>query len=407
MKMMILSRCLLNFLLLIVIILIATLTGCASQYSAQSEGLTGDRILFVTYAKAGTASLFIVNADGTGLSKLTDLTNIWEDWPCVSYSWNPVISPDKKKIAYFSSNGYLSILNMDDAKVTDLMEVNVGSGGQYLAWSPDGSKIAYVNSDGNLHVVNIDGTGDRELATANGASYSPGGAQGLGAWMKDQIRRPVWSSDGKLILFDDFRTPDSMSVGLSLHPMQSVKNRAIYSVNTDISDIERTKLVELAVVGGSMSYGNKILISIYKYSKDETEFYIMNDDGTDRKPLVPLSTSLASIPMWSPDGNVIAYFSRSHVLKMIDASTLEDIPLNVELKVGGFYEAYDNHNTGFYVDEGNFIWSPDSHHIAYVHRKSLDEFAEIRIVRNDLSCEFLTLRLSETDQDIELIGWVN
>jgi hypothetical protein len=403
MKVVNVSRPLLSFLLIFLVIAMLTPTACfnSETNSAQSEGLTGDRILFVTYAKSGTASLFIVNADGTGLSKLTDLANIWDVWPCVSYVWNPVLSPDKKSVAYFSSDDYLSILNIDDAEATNLMKVDLGNKDPYLAWSPDGSKIAYVNGDGDLHVVNIDGSGDRELATANGANYTfsksvPGG------WHEDQIRRPVWSSDGKLILFDDFNTPGSMSVGLSLYPMQRVEYRAVFSVNTDISDIKRPKLLHnKAVVGGSMSYGTQVMIFIYE-DEDHTVLFVMNDDGKDLHALFDYSTDY---PMWSPDGSIISYIW-GFTLKMIDAATRKDIPLNVELEVGGYYQADDNHNTAFAVEEGNFIWSPDSQHIAYVHRKSLDEFAEIRIVRRDLSHEFLVFRLSVTDQDVALIGWV-
>lgn len=95
----------------------------------------------------GTASLYVINVDGTGERRLTWTTG-------------------------------------DDT---------------HPSWSPDGSRIVYdSNRDGewNLYAIKPDGTDDRRLTF-------PGAARTL-----TFARHPAWSPDGRRIAFDSERDTD-------------------------------------------------------------------------------------------------------------------------------------------------------------------------------------------------------
>jgi Tol biopolymer transport system component len=398
MKQSILSRRLVS-LLIVATTLTVVLAGCATPHSAQSEGLAGDRVLFVTFQYSSLSnrlpedtsffSFYIVNADGTKLSKLVDV----ETGESGRFVWSPCflsLSCDRKRVAYFSSEGYLSILNIDDGKVTKLKETGQQNGDRYVAWSPDDSRIAYVDGS-SLHLINADGTDDRELASRNRKEYYTYG------YISDRIRNPIWSADGTRILFDDFTAPPSIEYSIwSGTPAGEAKNlryRAVYAV--DIDSGEKSKVFDKAVVRSPTSYyGKKVLVEAWS-EEDFNKWFVMNDDGTARKEFPVLSSrEQVGIRSLSPDGSAIAYLSTvvgypdDYDLKMIDTTTGEDIPVKARLKSGGC-----------------ITWSPDSQHIAYVTGESGN--FEIHIVRRDLSCGFLAYRLSDPNNPyIDLVAWV-
>jgi Tol biopolymer transport system component len=89
----------------------------------------------------GQGQLYVVNADGTGLSQLTD------NWPS-----NPVWSPDGQQIAYSMSQTatpgteqmvvYVSAVDGSDTR-------NLSNDPEYVdtgpSWSPDGREVAFVS----------------------------------------------------------------------------------------------------------------------------------------------------------------------------------------------------------------------------------------------------------------------
>ena len=149
----------------------------------------GRKLAFVGNS-SGRLDVYVVNADGSGLRRLTRVS-----W--VGFSW----SPDGRRMAFVKRvrcdwkcgrNSELWLMNADGSR-----QRRVVQGEQISAaptWSPDGQTLMYESSYrpspsnpklkywwlSELFRVNVDGSGKRRLAY---------GAQ------------PVWSPDGKQVLF--------------------------------------------------------------------------------------------------------------------------------------------------------------------------------------------------------------
>jgi Tol biopolymer transport system component len=349
------------------------------QPPSSSEGLAGDRILFATF-KAGEGlfeSLYLLDVGSTQVTKLIDLNAPGDPgWPPFS------LSQDGERVAYFSSDGYLSIFNLNDKSITKVVEAQQEEGDEYAAWSPDESQITYVCGR-RLYIVNADGTDEKELAFSKSGLYVPEGG------IADQIRHPVWSADGERILFDDFHVPSEMYGG----PRQA-DYRTVYAVNIDSG--EKTEVFKRAVIESPTSYSAELMVYGYSEGTSPT-LLIVGDDGTMRKELPGLSD--ARYFRRSPDGGIIAYLTTAFdegihsELKMVDATTGEEIPLKARLSADAL------------------IWSPDSQHIAYV-KTGLEITDEIHIVRRDSSHDSFIYHLPEppeaeyASRSIVLIAWL-
>jgi TolB protein len=142
----------------------------------------------------GTTNLWVMNADGSGATPLTKLTTALTD----GFSW--VWSPDGSKFAFASrraldgsdalnTNGTSNIwvVNADGSGVTPLTRLTAADS-SFPAWSPDGSKVFFASAralDGsdnpapnrtlNIWLVNADGSAATPLTknTAGGSSTQP------------------------------------------------------------------------------------------------------------------------------------------------------------------------------------------------------------------------------------------
>ncbi|MEJ7570262.1 MAG: hypothetical protein WKF41_18615 [Gaiellaceae bacterium] len=161
--------------------------------------------------------LFLINADGSGIRRLTYSPKLQE----VDAAW----SPDGKAIAFagypqqpFGGSSYTKVyvMNADGTQPHKLVD-----GAGQPAWSPDGRELAYSKLEwpGGIRIRAVDGTSTRRLPDGRNPAWSPDGRKiayvdgPLWVRLSDGSGKarliskwgypggPTWSSDGKQIVF--------------------------------------------------------------------------------------------------------------------------------------------------------------------------------------------------------------
>jgi len=159
------------------------LTTTTSYQTQPSWSPDGSKIVFTSY-RDGDANIYVMNADGSGQTQLTS-TTAHDEWP----SW----SPDGSKIVFRSlRNGQDDLYLMDPDGQNQTRLTTDPSTEFQPTWSPDGLKIAFCSQrDGNEEIYMINADGTNELRITNNPS-------------SDQA--PEWSADGTLLAFGSSRS---------------------------------------------------------------------------------------------------------------------------------------------------------------------------------------------------------
>jgi Tol biopolymer transport system component len=176
---------------------------------ASTAKLNG-RIAF-TSTRNGFRDIFLMDPDGSNQRQLTFGSVNPADGFRRTATWSPMWSPDGTKIAFMANLEYktynLYIMNADGTRIRKITDAN-GIDVSNIAWSPDGTKLAFDHACGttgdslcpiDIYTVNVDGTGLAKLTTNSPNNH-----------VEDV--EPAWSPDGTRIAFSDIRSGDFTSI---------------------------------------------------------------------------------------------------------------------------------------------------------------------------------------------------
>ena len=288
-----------------------------TERSPDPEPIEGPAIAFHSDPD-GNDDFYLIGADGSGLQPLTKMAET------VAF---PYWSPDGTKIAYLCCRGFDASLWVMNADGSGERRLTAGRAG-FPSWAPDSRRIAYDDhDDGGIWVVAADGSGARRLAVESGGPrWSPDGTRIVYFSWRDhpgqeqrnelyvmradgsnQVRltendaedvEAAWSPDGSRIAFTSSRDG----------------NPEIYLASVDGSDQHRLTSDHAPDEGPAWSPdGSRILFTSYRDGADpltlgqgNAEIFTVGTEGSGPTNLTN-DPEWDGYPSWSPDGSQIAF----------------------------------------------------------------------------------------------------
>jgi Tol biopolymer transport system component len=293
---------------------------------------TTDQIAFASN-RDGNAEIYLVNADGSGLTRLTDNP---------SSDTSPTWAPDGSQLAFVSDRAAepdLYDLYVMDADGTNVVRLTEGARAAVPVWSPDGEWIAFVGStdDGllDIFVVRPDGSDLTRLTDWPGIDTFPSWSQdggGLvyqsdsGTGANDDIiytsvdgtntgafttdprsqREPDWSPDGVRVAFASGSIERRMGHGVAIFD-----TIAVATINA--AD-PAGRLTDTGLMGSTPRWSPDATWLAFRAPQLDPDgitatgelLMVMRPDGTGAQQLFGPVDETSLDYAWSPDSNRLA-----------------------------------------------------------------------------------------------------
>ena len=288
----------------------------------------GSWVVF-TSERNGSADIYRVRVDGTGLERLTDH---------IAYDDQPSPSPDGQTVAFVSTrgNGRTNIWLLD-VKTKQTRVLTPGTGSDFRpSWSPNGEWIAFT-SDRNtepkrvpgqwehlqstrLYIVRKDGSGLRVLTRGRGV-----------------VGTPRWSADGAQIFF--YETTE-LGAWDAQSGDASTESTSISSVEV-ATGIHKMHTAEKGVRVFPQSLSTGALGYLVKHAAGMTQLRLVDKSGqvTDG-PKGRLRN-----PSWSADGSQVVYYKVSPPSFTMRAAFSRDPEFELTSITGGSFPAFSPDGT--------------------------------------------------------------
>jgi TolB protein len=299
----------------------------SSLARASFPGKNG-RIVFVANP-GGNWQLYTIRPDGTDMIQLTRMD------PTSDSSWEPSFSPDGSRLAFdygpvdSSGNAHpdLYVINADGTGLTQLTHDGLS---QAPRWSPDGTKLIFARQSTltNQTVVTVmraDGTGEKTALTSDfwlsfPDSYTPDGSKinfdsSMGGLVSAEW---IMNADGSGLQqltaapleggVSDV-SPDGKHIVLNSHN-NSPLLPAIFVMNLDGGNLHQVSFPPDGAVDVSPVYspdGTKIVFASSRIDPGSLDLFVMNADGSGITAIATgltvggCSSGNCVEPSWGPD----------------------------------------------------------------------------------------------------------